>query len=149
MKLEAEIKQLKFSNEYQKAAANIIFTSNWINAIQSRSLKKYSLTPEQFQILKILKGQYPSPSTVTLLVERMLNKMSNASRLVEKLFKKKFVERRQAVNDRRAVDIKITKKGLSLLSELEKVENYWHEVIANISSKEAKKLNELLNKLRG
>lgn len=148
MRIEDEIKQSKFSNEHQKMSINIIFTANRLNALVSKSMKKYEVSPEQFNILRILRGQYPNPATVNLLIERMLNKMSNASRLVEKLRKKGLVERKTCKEDRRACDVIITKKGLNLLSELDKEEKKWNSSISAISEKEAKELNYLLDKLR-
>ena len=85
MRLEDEIVQSKFESEEQKAVINIIYTSDWLNAIHSGLMKPYGLTQPQFNILRILRGQHPNPATIRLLTERMLDKMSNASRLVEKL----------------------------------------------------------------
>ena len=148
MKLEEEIKQSKFKNEYHKLSVNIIYTANWLSHHHSRHCKKYDITSEQFNILRILRGQYPKTATVNLLIERMLNKMSNASRLVEKLRKKDLVERKINEADRRACDVIITKKGLSLLSELDKVEKELNKMISHLSEREVKTVNILLDKLR-
>ena len=148
MKLEDEIKQTKFKSEHQKLAINIMYTSNWLIAHHSKHLKQYHLTPEQFNLLRILRGQYPKPATVNLIIERMLNKMSNASRLVEKLRKKGLVARSTSEEDRRACDVMITKKGLSILSELDKDEKELNKMIHGISDSEAKKINVLLDKMR-
>lgn len=148
MKLEEEIKQVKFKNEYHKMAVNIIYTANWLSHHHSQYCKKYDITPEQFNILRILRGQHPNPATVNLIIERMLNKMSNVSRLVEKLRKKELVQRHTSESDRRACDVAITKKGLDLLAELDKEESEWHKVISHLSEDEAKKLNTMLDKLR-
>ncbi len=88
MKIEDEIKQDKFKSEYQKLAINLIFTGNWINSKNAELLKPYKLTSQQYNLLRILRGQYPKPVTVNLLIERMLDKMSNASRIVDRLVKK-------------------------------------------------------------
>ena len=148
MKLEDEIKQSKFKSEYQKLELNIIFTANWLEHHHGKHCKQHDITSEQFNILRILRGQYPNPATVNLLIERMLNKMSNASRLVEKLRKKGLVERKISKDDRRACDVIITKKGLALLSELDKLEKEWEKLVAHLSLDEARKLNTLLDKLR-
>ena len=132
MKLEDEIKQSKFKSEQHKALLNVIYTASWINSIHVRILKKHSISPQQFNLLRILRGQHPKPATVNLLIDRMLDKMSNASRLVDKLVAKKFVERTQCENDRRAVDVLITKKGLSLLSALDKEEKYLKGKLAEL-----------------
>ncbi|HEY4800660.1 MAG TPA: MarR family transcriptional regulator [Bacteroidia bacterium] len=148
MKLEDEIKQNKFKSEYQKLSVNILFTANWLEHHHGQHCKKHDITSEQFNILRILRGQYPKAATVNLLIERMLNKMSNASRLVEKLRKKGLVERETSQTDRRACDVMITKKGLSLLAEMDKSEREWTKLISHISENEAKHLNFMLDKLR-
>ena len=148
MKLEEEIKQSKFKNEYHKLGVNIIYTANWLSLRHNKHCKEYDITAEQFNLLRILRGQYPNAATVNLLIERMLNKMSNASRLVEKLRKKGLVERKICKDDRRACDVLITKKGLDLLSELDKAENEWNKMISHLSEKESKTVNDLLDKLR-
>jgi len=149
MRLEKEIKQSSFRNEYHKLAVNLIFSHSWLMAKINNLLKKFDITPQQFNILRILRGQYPSSSTVTLLRERMLDKMSDASRLVDRLCKKKLVERRVCENDRRKVDVYITKKGLNLLKDLDKYIIRIDDVLMkNLSEDEAKKLNKLLDKMR-
>lgn len=147
MRLEDEIKQKKFKSDYHKAVVNIVYTSNWLNSTHTRYLKQHGISPEQFNILRILRGQYPKPATVNLLIDRMLNKMSNASRLVEKLRLKYFVERVQCSKDRRAVDVVITQKGLDLLTLLDSEDSM--DTVGNITKPEAQELNRILDKLRG
>ena len=147
MKLEDEIKQKKFKSEYHKLVVNIIYTNNWLSTIHTRHLKPHGLSLQQFNILRILRCQHPSPVTVNLLIERMLDKMSNASRLVEKLRAKGMVERSQNLNDRRAVDVVITEKGLEILASLSDMDDKL-ESITDISKAEAQELNTLLDKLR-
>jgi len=149
MKLEDEIKQKKFKSEFHKVVVNIIYTSNWLTNMHARYLKKYGITPQQFNILRILRGQYPKPVTINLLIDRMLDKMSNASRLVEKLLQKGMVDRTQSQIDRRAVDVVITQKGLDLLAELDKGAEGGIEDNGNISKAEAAELNRILDKMRG
>jgi DNA-binding MarR family transcriptional regulator len=148
MQIEKEIKQIKFKNEYQKLSVNLLFTGSWLSMKNQIHLKPFGLTYQQYNILRILRGQYPNPATVSLLIDRMLDKMSNASRLVEKLRQKKLVERRTCKNDRRAVDVIITLKGLDLLDEIEKHDNHWEKVFSALKVPEAKELNLLLDKLR-
>jgi DNA-binding MarR family transcriptional regulator len=148
MKLEKEIKQRKFKSEYQKLSVNIIYTANWISNHYGCYCRQYGITPEQFNILRILRGQHPKPATVNLLIDRMLNKMSNASRLVEKLRQKGLVERQINLADRRACDVVITDKGLDLLKGLDKAEKEWQKIISHIPLGEAKSINDLLDKLR-
>ncbi len=148
MKLSEEIKQKKFKSEYQKLAINLVYTANWLNYHHEKSCRKFGITSEQFNILRILRGQHPKPATVNLLIERMLNKTSNASRLVEKLRVKEMVARQTSENDRRACDVIITKKGLALLKQLDAVESEWNELLEPLSEAESKKMNQLLDKLR-
>lgn len=147
MEIGEEIKQSKFRNEYHKLLVNIIFTGNWINAISTRFLKKYGISPEQYNILRILRGQYPNVCTLNLILNRMLDRMSNASRLVDKLLMKGLLERKLCLEDRRKVDIIITDKGLKLLEEIDY--KAFEDKFTNISTEDAKKLNELLDKVRG
>ncbi|MFH1071589.1 MAG: MarR family winged helix-turn-helix transcriptional regulator [Candidatus Glassbacteria bacterium] len=149
MKLEKEIKQKKFDNEFQKLIVNIIYTGGWLNAINSKRLKKFGISPQQYNVLRILRGQYPLPVTVNLLKERMLDRMSNASRLVEKLRLKGCVERAVCPSDRRAVDVIITQKGLDLLAEIDSGAKKFEKHFKSLAKSEAKKLNQLLDKLRG
>jgi len=149
MSLEEDIKQQKFKNEAQKAAVNIIYTFNWIDAQTRDFLKKYELTPQQFNILRILRGQHPEPSTINLLKERMLDKMCDASRMVERLRLKNLLERHTCPNDRRSVDILITTKGLALLEEIDLEFDRFNKQLANLPEEELKQLNLLLDKLRG
>ena len=149
MKLEEEIRQKAFRSEHHKGALNIIYTANWLSAKHGAQLKAHGITPEQYNILRILRGRYPEPATVNLLIERMLNKMSNASRLVDKLILKKLVVRQTCKDDRRAVDVMITAKGLALLKRLDKEESNWLKDLQTLSKPEVTTLNKLLDKLRG
>lgn len=149
MKIETEIKQTKFKNEHQKMLINILYTSNWLASMHASSLKPSGLSSQQYNILRILRGQHPEPATVNLLIERMLDKNSNASRLVEKLRLKKLVERAICSEDRRSVNVIITKKGLDLLTELDKQENIFLKELRKLDSAEAAQMNLMLDKLRG
>ena len=149
MKIEEEISQPKFRSRNHKLIVNIIYTFNWLYEKQFKILKPFGLTIQQYNILRILRGQYPDPATIKLLKERMLDKMSDASRLVEKLRVKGFVERKICDKDRRNVDVIITQEGLDLLSELDKIENEFERLIDNLKTEETDQLNNLLDKLRG
>jgi len=150
MKIEDEIQQKKFKNQPQKLAVNILFTSTWIGTMNMHSLKPYGISRQQFNILRILKGMHPKPATVKLLTERMIDKMSNASRLVEKLKSKGLVERQSCELDRRRVDIVITAKGLKLIEKASKVvEKDLVNNLSNLTTSESQELNRLLDKLRG
>ena len=149
MEISKEIKQTKFKNEYQKMLINILFTSGWLSSKHTCNLKPYGISTQQFNILRILRGQHPKPATVNLLIDRMLDKNSNASRLVEKLRIKKLVERAVCPEDRRAVNVIITQKGLNLLEELDKKDSAIFKELKNVSEKEATTINTILDKLRG
>lgn len=148
-KLEEAIKQKEFSNPYHKAVVNLLFTHSYVVGYQNALLKPYDLSPEQYNVLRILRGQNGNPTTVSSIQDRMLNKMSNASRLVEKLKAKELVIREECPTDRRQVDVLISKKGLELLQELEiQIEKSYKEYI-QLDESEVRTLNELLDKLRG
>jgi len=149
MKLESEIIQKKFKNEYHKAIVNIVYTYNWMIEKQTKQLKPFDITLQQYNILRILRGQHPNPATVKLIKERMLDKMSDVSRLVEKLRVKELVARNICRHDRRNVDVLITGKGLELLEELDPKEKEMEEFMSNLDQKEIEQLNIYLDKLRG
>jgi len=150
VKLEEEIQQQKFKNEFQKAGINISFTASWLEKSSIEVLKPYNISIQQFNILRILRGMAGKPASIKLLTERMIDKMSNASRLVEKLKSKGLVERVECPRDRRQVDILITKKGLSLLEKSSEVlEDMLQAKLGSITEEEAKILNTLLDRIRG
>ena len=149
MKLEEEIKQKKFRNEYHKLAVNIFYTHGWLANYFSAHLKKSDITGAQYTILRILRGQHPTPASINLLKERMLDKMSDASRLVERLLQKDLVERKICPGDRRKVEVIITQKGLNLLDELDKKDAEFDDMFKKLNINEVSTVNELLDKLRG
>jgi DNA-binding MarR family transcriptional regulator len=149
MKIENEIKQRKFKNEYHKLAVNLMYTYGWLMNYQSSFIKKFGVSTAQYNILRILRGQYPNPASVILLKERMLDKMSDASRIVERLKQKGLLEREICSDDRRRVEVKINEKGLALLKEMDKLEEKIGKLFKALKPDEAKKLNALLDKLRG
>lgn len=149
MRLEDEIKQSKFKGPFHKAMLNIRFTGSWLHIHTTRLLKPYGISEEQFNVLRILKGQYPTPSSLQLIAERMLNRMSNTTRLVEKLRQQALVTRTTCPKNRRKVDILITEKGLKLLREIQPLVDDQAEQMGNISIEEAEELNRILDKLRG
>ena len=149
MKIEEEIRQSPFKDGYTKAFVNLLFTQSYLVTRQSKIFKPHYLSPEQYNVLRILRGQFPNPTTVSSIQERMLNKMSNASRLVEKLKQKGMVKRSACPKDRRQVDIVITKKGLALLELIDaEIKNFNIDII-HLDEKEVEQLNILLDKLRG
>lgn len=148
MPLEDDIKQEKFETEYHKAAVNILFTAGWLHSAHAKRLKPYDITPEQFNVLRILRGSHPQAMMLAEITCRMIDKSSNATRLVEKLRMKSLVKREICENNRRQVDIMITEKGLSLLSKIDNSSEEWVATLKNISKTEARELNQILDKLR-
>ncbi|MCB0403025.1 MAG: MarR family transcriptional regulator [Flavobacteriales bacterium] len=150
MKLEEEIKQKKFRDEYQKLMLNIVFTGNWFNSQLIKTFKPYGLSPQQYNVLRILNGQHPGAITVNQIAERMLDKNSNASRLIDKLVLKELVDRRTCEKDRRQMDVIITPKGITMLDTIAKDINQLEKDVAdNISKDQAKLVNQILDELRG
>lgn len=149
MDLEKEIFSSKFENNHQKAIINLIYTYGWITNLLKQQLNKYKITLQQYNILRILRGQHPNPATINMLKERMLDKMSDASRIVDRLEQKELVIRFINTKDRRAVDILITKKGLDLLLKLDVEMSSKNFLDKNINSTEAGILSDLLDKMRG
>ncbi len=149
MTLEEEIKQQKkFASDYERASVNILYTSGWLYNRNAAQLKKHSITPEQYNVLRILRGSYPKPMMLGDVTCRMLDKSSNATRLVEKLRQKELVKREICENNRRQVDILITEKGLALLAQIDNELDEWHDNMKKLTKEEAKELNRLLDKLR-
>ncbi len=148
MKIEDEIKQPVFKSEHHKAYINVLYTSNWLQLVQSSVFKPFGITLPQYNVLRILRGQFPQPATVSLLIERMLDKTSNASRIVDKLEAKGLVTRKQCSHDRRTVDVIITEKGLLLLSTMDALDGGSMGGIQKLTGEEAAELNRLLDKVR-
>ncbi len=148
MKLEEEIRQPQFRDPYHKAFINIWFTSGWLYARNSTWLKQFDLTPEQFNVLRILRGSHPEPLKLADISIRMINRNSNASRLVDKLVKKKLVKRMICKTSRRQVDIFITPVGLNLLEKIDVHPPVWNFLREKISFKEAETLNHILDAIR-
>lgn len=149
MSLETEIKQTRpFQSESEKCIVNIIYTNNLITIFHNKIVKDFDISIEQYNVLRILKGQNGTPITINGIIERMLDKMSNASRLVDKLYFKGLVDRRQKETNRRACDVTITTKGEEVLSAIsralgDRVENH-----LDMDNTELEQLNTLLDKFR-
>ncbi len=149
MTLEHEIKQQRFESEYHKLAVNILYTHGWLVSRLSAVLKPHGLTIAQFNILRILRGQRPHPATITLLQDRMLDKMSDTSRLVERLRAKGLVRRMADTADRRRVAVEITGEGLAMLERIGNFEEVMAPIRDALTEKEAVMVNAALDVLRG
>lgn len=148
MSLEEDIKQDKFQSEQHKAAINIMFTSSWLHSMNAAYLKKFDITPEQFNVLRILRGSHPKKLMLSEVAGRMIDKSSNCTRLVEKLRQKNLVQREICEDNRRQVDISITDKGLTLLRKLDAEAALMKSIMDKLTKTEAKELNRMLDKLR-
>ena len=149
MSLEQDIQQEKFISEVEKAAINVLFTASHLHTLSATRLKGYDITPEQFNVLRILRGSHPKKMMLADITCRMLDKSSNATRLVEKLRQKGMVNREICENNRRQVDISITEKGLATLKKIDADQGEWAAALKNISKSDAQELNRILDKLRG
>lgn len=148
MEIGKEINSNKFDNNHHKSIVNLIYTYGWISNALREKLNKYDVTLQQYNVMRILRGQYPKPATINLLKERMLDKMSDASRIVDRLVQKDLVNRNINTNDRRAVDILITQKGLDILTKLDG-ELLFDEILnKDFTNADAGILSDLLDKLR-
>jgi MarR family transcriptional regulator, multiple gene regulator MgrA len=146
--IEKLISQKTFSSEYNKGLIGLIFVGNWIVSRHQHFFKKFDITMQQYNILRILRGQYPKAANINTLKERMLDKMSDVSRLVERLRKAGLVERKSSEIDRRAVDVQITAKGLSLLEIVDKdLPDLEDSLKESLSEEEISTLNSLLDKV--
>ena len=148
MKIEDEIIQPKFRNAHQKALINLIFTSNWLNSQQQEFLKPFGITGQQFNILRILKGQQSKSISATAIKTRMLDKNSDVSRLLDRLAAKELIEKKVCPSDKRAADVTITQKGLDVLEEIDKKQSQSDSMLS-LTEEEATLLSDLLDKGRG
>jgi DNA-binding MarR family transcriptional regulator len=147
MGIEKDIQQTNFRNEFQKMGINIIYTANWLNEKMGQILATEDITQQQYNILRILRGSECPLSTLKIR-ERMLDKMSDTSRIVDRLIVKGLVEKFACVKDKRLVDITVTKKGLQLLEKLDALNEQIDSILKGVSEKEATTMNQILDKLR-
>ncbi len=148
MRLEEEIKSTKFESETHKAHINILFTAAWLRARVQPILKRAGLTHEQFNVLRILRGQLPNAICMMDIASRMLERNSNVTRIVEKLLTKGFCNRLKSEHDKREVRILITQAGTDLLSRIDADFKQENIHIGQLSVAEAQILNGFLDKLR-
>lgn len=149
MSIGQDIKQQRqFRNEHHKAQVNLLFTSNWLMESIKKFLQSEDITPQQYNILRILRGSGKPLSTLQIR-ERMLDKMSDTSRIVDRLLKKELVEKKTSKADKRLVDVTISSKGLEVLERLDNKNASLDGIMFNLSHDEAKTLNDLLDILRG
>lgn len=148
MKIEDEIKQKKFLNAHQKAVINLLYTVNWLQGKHQHLFKSFSITSQQFNILRILKGQHPNSISATEIKSRMLDRNSDVSRLLDRLVAKKVITKKACPTDKRAFDVNLTDAGLTLLRTIDKKQSELDNIL-NLSDEEALQLSNLLDKSRG
>jgi DNA-binding MarR family transcriptional regulator len=149
MSLSNDIQQKEFRSEYQKAILNIWYTHNYIITNMNDVFKDYDITRQQYNVLRILRGQYPGHASINLIKDRMLDKMSDTSRIVERLRIKELISRTDCKNDKRSVEIRITPTGLELLERMQANVDKFENLLNTLSLEETQQLNRLLDKLRG
>lgn len=149
MKIEEEIKQSSFYSSHQKALLNLLFTANWVQNKQRDFFEPFGITGQQFNILRILRGQHPRPISGTEIKSRMLDKNSDVSRLLDRLLGKKLVEKTPCTSDRRASDVVITDSGLALLEQMDQKIRQVDAQLLRLTEAEAEALSDLLDRCRG
>ena len=149
MGLEQDLRQERFDNVYEKMVVNILFTGSWLANLNASRLKPFGLTPEQYNVLRILRGSHPKPMMLADITARMIDRNSNATRLVEKLKSKGFVNREICETNRRQVDISVTEPGLEVLARIDEGLDSWLQNLKSIPQSEVETLNAMLDKLRG
>ena len=149
MKLEKELKMATFESPHHRASLNVLFTSYWLGEKFATLNKKYDISEQQYNVLRILRGQKGNPINLMDIQGRMIQKSSNVTRLVEKLRQKGLVERVLCEENRRKVEITITNKGLKLLDKMTPaMKKHQKELFKTLTNKEASQLGDLLDKMR-
>lgn len=148
MGLDQDIQQARFRNAWQKATINLIYTLGWVKDRTRHVYESEDITAQQFNILRILRGSFPQPLSTLQIRERMLEKMSDTSRIVDRLIAKGLVKKVTCKSDRRLVDVIITDKGKKLLERLDLKQDEMDMTLGNLTEKEAEQLSELLDKVR-
>lgn len=148
MKLEQAIQSTKFKSEVHKAGLNILYTAWWLKTVMSKEMKEFGLTHEQYNVLRILKGKYPEQMCVRDIACRMIEKNSNVPRIIDRLELKKLVKRSTSAIDKRETVITLTQSGIAILEASTVMVDRVTENLLTISDKDAKELNQLLEKVR-
>jgi DNA-binding MarR family transcriptional regulator len=149
MSIEQDIQQAQFRNTQQKAIINLLYTHGWVMERIKNLLAAEDITPQQFNILRILRGSFPVPLSTLQIRERMLDKMSDTSRIVDRLIAKELVQKSINPADKRLVDVLITERGQQLLHKLDDRNAEMDNIVGNLSEAEAQQLSDLLDKARG
>lgn len=137
----------KFQNEWHKLRANLLYVGSWLKMEVNQVLEPFDLTQQQFNVLRILRGSFPIPISTAEIRERMLDKMSDASRLVDRLCAKGWVDKKTSEDDKRLVNVLISEAGMELLRKIDEKMKDLDKILQVISEEEAKTLNEILDKI--
>jgi len=148
MRLEDEIHQQKFSSEWHKATVNLLFTHGWIVTKIKAFLHQYDISLPQFNVLRILKGSHPKPLTTSIIAERMLDRASDASRIVDRMYKKGWVAKSSCKSDKRLVDVQLTAEGLKLIQSINQYSEQMDEILGKLTLEDVQQLNAILDKIR-
>ncbi len=149
MGIEKDIQQQNFTSARQKAMINILFTYGWVIEKVREFLSREDITHQQFNIMRILRGSHPQPLSTLQIRERMLDKMSDTSRIVDRLVIKGLVKKTICEKDKRLVDVTITDKGQRLLKKLDMEVDHIDSIMGKLDENDAEMLSLLLDKLRG
>jgi DNA-binding MarR family transcriptional regulator len=147
--IEKDIHQVHFVSDKQKALINLLYTYGWVIEKIKDFLSKEDITHQQYNILRILRGSNPNPLSTLQIRERMLDKMSDTSRIVDRLVIKGLVKKTTCSKDKRLVDVVITDKGQKLLLKIDAEVDHVSTIMEKLSDEEAGELSDLLDKLRG
>ncbi len=148
MGIEKEVSYHQFRSEYEKILVNIYYTNNWLFEKYEQTLSKYNLTAQQYNVLKILHASYPKPTIISHIKEKMLDKNSDITRIVERLLSKNLISRRRDQSNSRKVIIKLNVIGYHLMEKMNKEVQVFENLVTHLTPKEAIDLNKLLDKVR-
>ncbi len=148
MKLEEELQTKGFDNEHQKAFLNVLFTAEWLRYRINKWLDQYDLTHEQYNVMRIVRGQHPNPVHLKSITERMINRYCNATRIVDRLLEKELMTKQTCPSDRRALNIKLSDKGLQLMGDIDAHIQSQDMIPRVLNEDESKVMNDLLDRLR-
>ena len=149
MRIEQAINQTRFRDDYHKVVVNLLYTGNWLRDAMGANLKSHDLLPQHYNALRIIKGKHPEPVSAGNIKEVMLDKASDVTRLLDKLEKLDYIQRRLCPHNRRKMDINITPKGLKILDELdEPMDSFYADLMQRVTVEEASMLSDLLDKVR-
>ena len=149
MEIDREIQQKKFDNDRHRARVNLLLTASWLTGEMKTFLEPYDITPKQFNILRILRGQHPGTVAIEEVRGRMIDRMSDVSRIIDRLVQKELVAKQPCRNDRRSTRVSITEAGLALLQRVDEQKEQLEASLRRLSDEETRQLNALLDKLRG